>query len=380
MEKCIIKIGIVGIGVMGLNHLRVLTELDGVKVAAICDQNSEMLEKVRKRFHIDKSFTDAAIMLDQGSLDALIVSSSTPTHYEIAKLSILRGIPVLVEKPIALTVEQGQELVDLANARNVPLFVGYVERFNPVITQLRTILNQGLCGAVQHVNISRVNSFPLRMARCHIGVVTDLSTHDIDLLQFITEQTVTSLHAKVRYQTTYDVYAQTSFSLTQGISASCEWSWINPYRRRTVEVVCEEGTLVANLAKQSLFFHKRPKMDMDTGEVESNFFKALEFNSVEAEVTKYAFRKEEPLKLELADFVNAVREGRRSSCQYAVDILQIMNAIYESDQENKIVNFLPETAQRLQSSLAIASPGVTLQAEEFKKETIQEDSAPQSSR
>lgn len=354
-----IKIAIAGVGVMGFNHLRVLTELDAVEVVAVCDQNPEVLNKIKKYCREAAFYVDVVKMLDEIIPDALIVSSATQTHYQIAKESILRGVPVLVEKPLALIADQAQELVDLADTRKVPLFVGYVERFNPVITQLKTIIDQGICGPVQHLNISRVNHFALRMARCRIGVITDLSTHDIDLLQFITGQKITSLHAHLRYQADYDVYAQTSFTLTQGVSAHCEWSWINPYRRRTVEVICDGGTLVANLAKQSLFFHKRPKIDMDTGAVESNFFKALEFNSVEDEVTKYTFRREEPLKLELVNFINAVRQGQIPSCQYAVDILHIMNGIYTSDKGNQVLEFQSGPAEFLQGKLAIAAQGTS---------------------
>jgi hypothetical protein len=137
-----------------------------------------------------------------------------------------------------------------------------------------------------------------------------------------------------------------------------------------VEVVCEGGTLVANLAKQSLFFHKRPKMDMDTGEVEPNFFKALELSSVESEVTKYAFHKEEPLKLELINFMSAIREGQRNNCQYAVDILHIMNGIYQSGKENRVLDFPSGKAEFLQGTLAIASPGVLLKPRDNPSEIL----------
>lgn len=361
MENKSIRVALVGAGVMGFNHLRVLTELDGVEVVAVCDQNPEVLNKIKKYCREAAFYVDVVKMLDEIIPDALIVSSATQTHYHIAKESILRGVPVLVEKPLALTADQAQELVDLADTRKVPLFVGYVERFNPVITQLKIIIDQGICGPVQHLNIARVNHFALRMARCRIGVVTDLSTHDIDLLQFITGQKITSLHAHLRYQADYDVYAQTSFALTQGVSAHCEWSWINPYRRRTVEVICDGGTLVANLAKQSLFFHKRPKIDMDTGVIEPNFFKVLEFNSVEDEVTKYTFRREEPLKLELVNFINAVRQGDLSPCQYAVDVLSVMDGIYRSGKENQVVGIESEKRDPLAASSMIASQGSSLQ-------------------
>lgn len=343
MQDKIIRIGVIGIGIMGYNHVRVLTELDNVDVSAICDANDENIIRAKKRFKISDSYKNYPDLLKKDLIDGLVISSPTQTHYEIAKLSLENKIPTLIEKPIALNIEQAQELVDLAKKHQVPLFAGYVERFNPVVRQLKNIIKEGLCGKIQHINITRVNSFPLRMAKRRIGVVTDLSTHDIDLLQYITGKSITNLYGQIRYIEDFDVYAQVLFDLTDNVSAKCEWSWISPYRRRTIEVVCEFGALVADLTKQSLFFHKNPMYGQQISEFETNFLKVLEFGYLEDEVTKYVFHREEPLKLQLNEFIQLIRDGKQTDCQYAVDILKVMNAIYNSEKQGKRLSMLNQS-------------------------------------
>jgi UDP-N-acetylglucosamine 3-dehydrogenase len=333
-----LKLAIVGLGVMGCNHLRVLNEMENVEVVAICDVDKERLKKLKRLYKIKKVHVDVVEMLKSESLDGLIVSAPTVSHYDLAKLAIHFNIPVLIEKPLALEINQGQEIVKEAKNKGLLVFVGYVERFNPTVLRMKELIEQEICGKPLHINLSRVNHFPLRMAKRHIGVVTDLSTHDTDLIQYITGKKIVNLMAKLKFDGGHDVYANVQFELEDQITAICEWSWISAYRRRILEVVCEKGTLVGDLAKQILYFHENPvNLSNQPAERSLNFLEALEFGNLSGKMTQYVLKKEEPLRLELQKFVATIVNKENYDSQYAVQVIEIMEAIYKSSEQDQIV-------------------------------------------
>ena len=174
-----LRVGVVGLGVMGKNHARVLSELPGVTLVGVADPDQAQVEFVTSRLGC-AGFSSLEALLDAG-IDALTVAAPTQLHTAISLAAIARGVHVLVEKPIAHTVEEGRRIIDAAEKAGVTLMVGHVERFNPAVQSIR----QAIAGDdILSIQITRVGPFPPRMS--DIGVVIDLAVHDIDLIRWFT--------------------------------------------------------------------------------------------------------------------------------------------------------------------------------------------------
>jgi UDP-N-acetylglucosamine 3-dehydrogenase len=330
MTNKLLQLGVIGVGIMGYNHVRVIRDSEEADVVAICDVSQENLNKIQNYFKIENAYQDIDLFLEKEKLDGVIISAPSITHFDIAKKVIAHKIPLLVEKPLALELEQAKELVTLAQTHKVPMIVGYIERFNPVTLFAKNIIHNGNCGPVKHINIVRIGPFPKRMAMHRDGVVADLSTHDVDLLQYMTGHKIKRLFSSLRYDDKQDMYARTLFEMDNDISASCEWSWISPFRKRSFEIVCDNGTLIGDLTEQHLYYYRNPVINNPDFRLENDFLQALQYSGLENEVTKYVIQKEEPLKRELKEFVRVIREHDLTDCHYAVAVLNIMNSIYQS--------------------------------------------------
>ncbi|MBU0505346.1 MAG: Gfo/Idh/MocA family oxidoreductase [bacterium] len=340
MTNKVLKLGVIGVGVMGYNHVRVIRDSEDADIIAVCDPSQDNLNKIKHFFKVENTYQDITHFLTKEKLDGVIISSPSTTHFDIAKLVIEQKIPLLVEKPLALDQEQAKTLVALASNNKVPMMVGYVERCNPVTLFAKNIIQNGNCGPVKHINIVRIGPFPKRMAIHRDGVVADLSTHDIDLLQYMTGHKINRLFSSLRYDDKQDMYARTLFEMDNDISASCEWSWISPFRKRSFEIVCDMGTLIGDLTEQHLYYYRNPIMTNPDIILENDFLRALKYSGLENEVTKYVIQKEEPLKQELKEFIRIIRENELTDCHFAVDVLNIMNCIYQSFENKTSIDII----------------------------------------
>ena len=186
-----LRVGVIGAGVMGSNHARVFMTLPGVRLVGIADP----LEVHRKRA-VDligcRTFIDINSLLAEG-VDAVTIAAPTHLHHEIALNCIARKIDVLVEKPIASTVEEGREIVAAAKRAGVTLMVGHVERFNPAVATIKDALRGE---DILSIAITRVGPFPPRMS--NVGVVIDLAVHDIDLIRWFTESDIIEVQPQLK--------------------------------------------------------------------------------------------------------------------------------------------------------------------------------------
>jgi predicted dehydrogenase len=170
-----LRVGVVGIGVMGSNHARVLAEFPGVKLAVVADPDQAQTDFVGHALGCP-TVRDVHELLDCG-VDAVSIAAPTHLHREIALTCIKRGVHVMVEKPIASSVEEGRDIIAAARTAGVVLMVGHVERFNPAVQAIKDALRGE---DILSIAITRVGPFPPRMS--NVGVVIDLAVHDIDLI------------------------------------------------------------------------------------------------------------------------------------------------------------------------------------------------------
>src|SRR5256885_1096067 len=181
--ESLLRMGVVGVGVMGSNHARVIAELPGVEFVGVADP-----DRPQARF-VAETLGCAAVgeldeLLDLG-IDAATIAAPTHLHHDLALACIRRGIHVMVEKPIASSAQEGRSIIAAARRAGVTLMVGHVERFNPAVAAIKEAIR---AEDILSNAITRLVPFPPRMA--NVGVVIDLAVHDIDLIRWFTDSEI----------------------------------------------------------------------------------------------------------------------------------------------------------------------------------------------
>ncbi len=236
-----LRVGVVGVGVMGSNHARVLSEMPGVKLVGIADPDRKRCDEVAERLGC-AGFKDAEALLQHG-VDAVTIAAPTHLHRDIAVDCAARGIHIMVEKPIAPTVEEARAIVAAARRSGVTLMVGHVERFNPAVQSIkRSIKDQDILS----IAITRVGPFPPRMS--NVGVVIDLAVHDIDLIRWFTESEI----VEIQPQTSSAVAEREDIALLQfrtasGVLAHINTNWLTPFKARTIHIATRDKYLIGDL-------------------------------------------------------------------------------------------------------------------------------------
>ena len=184
------RVGVIGAGVMGSNHARVLAGLPDVVLVGIVDPLPEHRARAIELVGC-RAFANLDALLAEG-VDAVTNAAPTHLHHEVALACIARSIHILVEKPIAPTVEEGRDIVDAAQRAGVTLMVGHVERFNPAVVAIKQAISSE---DILSIGITRVGPFPPRMS--NVGVVIDLAVHDIDLIRWFTESDIVEVQPQL---------------------------------------------------------------------------------------------------------------------------------------------------------------------------------------
>jgi hypothetical protein len=280
-----LRVGVVGAGVMGSNHARVLAGLPGISLAGVVDP----LEAHRTRL---SQFTDCPTfdtleqLLSEG-VKAVTVAAPTHLHHEIALACIARKIHVLVEKPIASSVEEGRAIVDAAQRAGITLMVGHVERFNPAVAAIK----QALTGEdILSIAITRVGPFPPRMS--NVGVVIDLAVHDIDLIRWFTESDIVEVQPQLSSAVAErEDIALLQFRTASGVLAHINTNWLTPFKARNVTVATRGKYVMGDLLTRQV--------------TECFGFKPDGSYSMR----HLPVGHDEPLRAEMIAFLHAVRSG-----------------------------------------------------------------------
>ncbi|MDD3325052.1 MAG: Gfo/Idh/MocA family oxidoreductase [Sulfurospirillaceae bacterium] len=292
-----VKIALIGLGSMGQNHYRVLKSIREVEVVALCDVN-------KNREYDEPFYNDVEEMLEKTLCDAVVIAVPTFLHKEVALKCLKKGKDLFIEKPVASNAIEAQEILEASKAVGAKVCVGYIERFNPVVEALKAELADK---EIYSIGITRVGPFPPRIA--DVGILTDLSVHDIDLIRYISEKEIeqTAIFKSKKIHNHYEDNAILSFKLQDDIVASITTNWLTPFRKRTIEVATKEGYYEANLMEQDL--------------VE---YSAYQKNNSYV-IRKCMVKKEEPLVREHKAFVNFVKTGTRGGLSTIEDSIITLN-------------------------------------------------------
>ena len=236
-----LRVGVVGVGVMGSNHARVFAGLPGVTLVGIADPEPKQREFVAGALGC-QGFPDIDSLINAG-VDAVTIAAPTHLHRDIAIACINRGIHLLVEKPIASTVEEGRAIITAARRAGVTLMVGHVERFNPAVQTIKDAIRGE---DILSIAITRVGPFPPRMS--NVGVVIDLAVHDIDLIRWFTDSEIVEVQPQLKSAVAErEDIALLQFRTASGVLAHINTNWLTPFKARNVTVATRNKYIMGDL-------------------------------------------------------------------------------------------------------------------------------------
>ncbi len=296
-----LKAAVIGVGNMGRHHARIYSKLSQTNLIAIADINEKISKALAKKYRC-RFYTDYKKMLDEEELDVVSIATPTSLHYKIALDCIKRKINVLVEKPIASTLGQAEIMINEAKKQDVTLMVGHIERFNPAVRKIKDMVARGLLGEVRCIISKRVG-MPATGKVIDANVIVDIGIHDIDILNYL----YNSVPEKIvvaggrAFMKDREDHADIFLKYPPCKSGYVQVNWITPKKIRKICLTGTKGHVEADYITQQIELYKHPyKHDIKSG------FESFVRSYVEAEKEIILVKKEEPLKLEMLNFVNNV--------------------------------------------------------------------------
>jgi predicted dehydrogenase len=290
-----LRAGLVGIGMMGRNHARVLRELDGVDLVGIADPGGDK-HGAAGRTSLVASVEDLIAL----GLDMAVVAVPTQDHEDVALRLAAAGVHCLIEKPIAHTVEAGRRITEAFASADLVGGVGHIERFNPAIQELRRRLEAGELGDIYQIATRRQGPFPARIA--DVGVAKDLASHDVDLTAWVAQSDYEMVFGQALFKSgrEHEDMIIITGRLASGVAVNHIVNWLTPFKERLAIVTGEKGSFVADTFGGDLTFHANGTIPLEWESLRA--FRGVS----EGNMTRFAFPKREPLRVEHEAFRDAV--------------------------------------------------------------------------
>ncbi|MEW5958565.1 MAG: Gfo/Idh/MocA family oxidoreductase [Chloroflexota bacterium] len=308
----ILRVGVIGVGVMGERHCRVFSNIRHVRLIGVADLDRSRGQVVASQHDTDY-FEDYRQLLAE--VDAVSIAAATPAHFELAMQALQQGVQVLVEKPLTETLDQGRQLVAEAEQRHKVLQVGHIERFNPAYIELKNVLAGRRLVAI---NVRRLS--PFDTSNTDVDVIRDLMIHDLDLIVNLVGGDLEGFGAWGRSISTKAVdHAVANLSFRNGPIATLFASRITEQKVRLIEVIAEGAYIEADLLGKSLMIHRRTF---------PQYLDSAQYRQ-ESIIERIHVPMVEPLMLELRHFVDCVRESKPSSVsgRDGLNALQLAQAV-----------------------------------------------------
>ncbi len=291
-----LKVGVIGAGNMGGHHIRNYSEMPETQLVAISDPETAHASLAEE--HGAVYFKDYRDMLEGSDIEAVSIAVPTYLHHKIASETLKRGIHTLIEKPIAATIEEAEELTSLAEENDTVLTVGHIERYNPVLTELKKMIDNEQLGTISSIISQRIGGFPRNEPET--DVVQDLAIHDIDIIRYLmgAEGELLSAHGTSTFHNSETDSAEILMRFN-GASGFIQANWVSPVKIRKISVSGSRGYVEANYITQDITFYEHMAIRK-----QDNFeeFVKLLGKPVTHEIHPY---REEPLRRELGAFASA---------------------------------------------------------------------------
>lgn len=295
------RIGVIGAGVMGLNHIRVVHQSDH-ELVGVADAYLDGARSAAAA-HKTTAYDGLEAMLAGGPVDAVIIATPTSTHSEITLRALEAGLHVLVEKPIAPDVATARRMVDAALDAQKVLAVGHIERHNPIVEFAANSLQSGRFGRPITLSTRRVSNMPGRIR--DVGCLLDIGIHDIDVLNHLagtSPQRVLSLGGSHATQKGFEDHANLLLEYPNGLTGAIEVNWLTPRKVRKLSLTCDAAYVECDYMAQTAEISRTTFGEVDPSDL---YDVPISTHSERIELIR-----EEPLKREFLDFMRACEEGR----------------------------------------------------------------------
>lgn len=310
------NVGVIGVGSMGYNHVRIYSELENANLVAISDMVRGTLDKVSNEFNT-VGYVDYDNILQIDDIEVVNICVPTVFHHDVVMRAIEAGKNVLVEKPIASKLNEAEEMIKAAEDAGVTLATGHVERFNPAVRVAKKLIDEGAIGEVVTANSKRLGPFPPRIR--DVGVAIDLAIHDIDIFNYLFNSRANTVFANMSSKLKnceFEDHAEIMTKYDSGVLSILETNWLTPYKKRQLNITGIDGIISVDYGNQTVTLFK-------------------ENNQVE----DIKVENKEPLKEELRSFVDCVQNNTppEVSGKDGYEALRIVDAAMTSSKDKRLV-------------------------------------------
>jgi predicted dehydrogenase len=333
-----IGIAVIGVGQMGARHVAVLSRLDAVRLVAVADPDARARRRVLGGIAGVREYEDWRRLLDElrGSVDAVCVAVPSSLHAEVAVAALETGAHVLVEKPIAATLDAARQMRTASCATGKKLMIGHVERFNPAVAKVKELVAEGKLGRVYRAHATRVGPFPARIQ--DTGVAIDLASHDIDVMQHVMGRSLVQVYAEGGsfLHESHEDLITCLMRFDGGAFGLLDANWLSPEKQRELVLLGEGGMIRASYLTQDVWFLESSEVPGPRSWDEL----ALIRGDAEGSAVRFALRKEEPLRAELEAFVKCLLDDTPVpiDADQGLGALEVALAVRESVATGRIVS------------------------------------------
>jgi predicted dehydrogenase len=322
-----VRVAAVGCGYWGPNVIRNLAELDGFRLCCICDSDRQRLEAVGARYPMARLTTDVDDIMADGAIDALYLATPVSTHAALGTRALEAGKHVLIEKPLATTVQAAERLAALARARGRVRMVGHTFVFSPPVRKVKALIDQGLVGPIYYVETTRVN---LGLFQKDVSVLWDLGPHDVSILMYWLGEAPVEVSARGRSYLGEELEDVVFLTLVfpSGILAQVQLSWLAPSKLRRTSIVGRQRMIVYDdlepVEKVKVFDRGIDHQPASFGEFQLTY-RSGDILSPRVDTT-------EPLLIECQHFLECIRSGAEpdAGARSGVDVVRVIQAAERS--------------------------------------------------
>lgn len=312
-----INVGVIGVGAMGQNHVRVYSKIKSANLLAISDLMKGTLAEVSKEYNT-VGYVDYDNVLGMPEIEAVSICVPTTYHYEVVMRAINQGKHVLVEKPIAFTLDEAKDMVNAAREAGVKLATGHVERFNPAVLEAKRLIDDGVIGEVVSASAKRVGPFPPRIK--DVGVTIDLAIHEVDIMFYLFDSPASLVYANMGSRLEkceYEDHAELMMKFENGVVGVLETNWLTPYKKRQLEITGVDGIISIDYIDQTVEVYGK-------------------------NAQKVQVEHKEPLREELNAFLSAIAhdEEPKITGEDGIHALKVVLAAMKSAKSNTPINMM----------------------------------------
>ncbi len=333
----ILNAAVIGVGSMGANHARVYARMASTNLVAIADVDQEVCERVARTYKA-KAYSDYREMLEHEHVDVVSIAVPTHLHCQVSLDTMAAGIHSFVEKPLADSIANSRIMIDGSHRQEVVLAVGHIERYNPAVIALKQRLATGQLGKIYQIHARRIGPFPPRVQ--DVGVVFDLATHELNVMEYLANAGIRTIAAEVRrtLQNDHEDLVSGIVRFENDIVGVLDINWLTPTKIRQLSILGEKGLFLVNYLTQELWFYEnRSAADKWEGLATAGVS--------EGSVIKYELERVEPLRAELEAFVDAVLHGYNGlvNGEEGLRAVYLAEQLLRASSEHRVVNLPPYT-------------------------------------